>query len=158
MKFLKFFISNRSYAKSNRITSIAFPVSRDALLFAKNVLKATDANERQSFGEKLLRELSLHATINPVTLKVSDTRQWHKKRNGRTVFKQYGYYRPKSRYIYIQNRTAVRGQVLAPKTFLDTLLHEWMHHYDTEALNIRSYHTKGFYARLTSLKVNLSLR
>jgi hypothetical protein len=38
---------------------------------------------------------------------------------------------------------------------LNTIIHEWLHHYDTEKLKLRSIHTKGFYMRLSSLKNNL---
>ena len=88
-------------------------------------------------------------------LKVSSARQYHKKYQGRVVSKQYGYYRPASKYIYISNRTAVRGQILAAKTFIETLLHEWVHHYDFCSLKFNSIHTSGFYARLNDLKEKL---
>jgi len=108
-------------------------------------------------GQELLDELSVSAGIEAVTLKVSATRQYHKKRGGRLVFKQYGYYRFKSCYLYIQNQTPIRGQDMAPKTFLDTLMHEWMHHYDYYGLKIDSIHTRGFYLRLKDLKRRLLL-
>ena len=105
---------------------------------------------------ELLNELSLAAGIEAVKLKVSATRQYHKKKEGRVVFRQYGYYRFKNCYLYIQNQTPIRGQDMAPKTFFDTLLHEWMHHYDYYKLKIDSIHTKGFYLRLKNLKAKLS--
>jgi len=148
-------IRRSNYEKSNSILSIDFVPSEKTSVLTKKLLNSSDYKERQSLGEKLLNALSCDAKISPVALKISDTHQWHKKRNGRTVFKQYGYYRPKSKYIYIQNLTAVRGQTLAPKTFLNTIIHEWLHHYDTEKLKLRSIHTKGFYMRLSSLKNNL---
>ncbi|MBI3273777.1 MAG: hypothetical protein HYZ69_01400 [Candidatus Colwellbacteria bacterium] len=112
---------------------------------------------RQSLSEELLDQLNRDAHVGRVTVKISDTKQYHKKRQGRVVLKRYGYYRPRSHYIYIQNRTAVRGQILASKTFLATLLHEWMHHYDFERLHLRSIHTKGFYQRLFALKEALKI-
>ena len=42
------------------------------------------------------------------------------------------------------------------KSFADTLLHEFTHHYDTRYLKIESRHTAGFYKRISSLKGNLS--
>ena len=97
------------------------------------------------------------AQVDIVKLKISDTRQYHKKYDGRIIFKQYGYYRPESHYIYIQNRTPARGQLLAPKTFVDTLLHEWLHHFDSKKLGLDSIHTTGFYLRLKSLKNKLEI-
>jgi len=48
--------------------------------------------------------------------------------------------------------TAKRGQVVAFKTFLRTLLHEICHHLDYALLKLGgSYHTDGFYKRESSL-------
>ncbi|MDO8141559.1 MAG: hypothetical protein Q6358_08675 [Candidatus Brocadiales bacterium] len=47
------------------------------------------------------------------------------------------------------NKTAILESVLAPKTFLDTLVHEFMHHYDYEVLKFpTSLCTAGFYYHL----------
>jgi hypothetical protein len=48
--------------------------------------------------------------------------------------------------------TAKRGQVVAYRTFLRTLLHELCHHLDYTLLHLRdSLHTQGFYQRESSL-------
>lgn len=145
----------RNYNKSNRILTADFPISVRAKKLSKKLLHSKETRIRQLVGDDLLDELADMAHIDIVKLKISDKKQWHKKRQGRTVFKQYGYYKPGSKYIYVNNRTAVRGQILAPKTFFDTLIHEWMHHYDHEKLNLNSIHTAGFYARLKDLKTKL---
>ncbi|HAH04401.1 MAG: hypothetical protein UV78_C0008G0024 [Parcubacteria group bacterium GW2011_GWA2_43_17] len=146
-----------NYQKSNAITSVKFLVSDLAKETVSQLLKSQSTESRQQLGEVLLDELSDGAGIDIVKLKISQTRQYHKKYQGRVVSKRYGYYRPQSCYIYIQNLTAVRGQVLAAKTFLDTLLHEWLHHYDTKKLQLNSIHTAGFYLRLKSLKERLDV-
>ncbi len=145
----------KNYILSNKIESIDFPISDSAKkIFKKISLNKTEKN-RQILGDELLDELADLAKIDIVNLKITDKNQYHKKRNGRVSFKQYGYYKPGSKYIYIHNRTAVRGQILAPKSFLDTLLHEWMHHYDFCKLGLNSIHTAGFYTRLKDLKMKL---
>jgi hypothetical protein len=49
-------------------------------------------------------------------------------------------------------RTAKRGEVVAPRTFLRTLLHEVGHHLDMELFDLpESYHSRGFYRRESSL-------
>lgn len=151
------FSSTSNYKRSNAIVTVDFPVSTTARQLAQEILRSTDARRRQRDSSNLLDELSDCAKIDICNVKVSDTQQYHRRRNGRTVFKRYGYYRPKSRHIYIQNRTAVRGQILAGKTFLDTLLHEWLHHYDTCKLRLHSIHTSGFFTRLNSLKEKLGM-
>ena len=147
--------SKRNYNKSNRILAVDFYISNQAKRLTRDLLHSSETDDRQELAKKLLAELSALSNIGPVRLKISDAKQYHKKSGGKTVFKQYGYYKPDTKYIYINNRTAVRGQILAPKTFVDTLIHEWVHHYDTEALNLDSIHTKGFYERLKDLKTKL---
>lgn len=156
MNFILFnFMKFSNYERSNAITDINFPVSKTAKVLFTKLLNSSSETNRNKLGEKLLDELSDLARIDIVNLKISSAKQYHKKRGGRTVMKQYGYYRPQSNYIYITNRTAVRGQILAPKTFADTLLHEWLHHYDFKKLKLNSIHTSGFYARLKNLKNKL---
>ena len=149
--------SDANYRKSNRITSVDVFFSQNAIRLAGLLLNSKSTARRQAIGEELLDDLCDGALIDIVNLKISDTNQYHRKRNGRVVFKQYGYYRGQSNYIYIQNKTAVRGQILAAKTFVDTLLHEWLHHYDTCKLKLNSIHTKGFYLRLADLKEKLGV-
>ena len=58
--------------------------------------------------------------------------------------------------IVLSNKTAIREATLAPKTFLDTLIHEFMHHYDYEVLKFPvSLHTAGFYYRLGDMMKKL---
>jgi hypothetical protein len=145
--------SNKTnYIKSNSITSVDVYISRHARQLGFRLLESAKTPERQRLSEEITKELCLLAEIKPVSVKISNAKQYHKHKNGRVAFRQYGYYKPGTRYIYITNRTAVRGQVLAPKTFVDTLLHEWLHHYDGEKLGLNSIHTAGFYARLKDLK------
>jgi hypothetical protein len=48
--------------------------------------------------------------------------------------------------------TAKLAKVVAPRTFLRTLLHELCHHLDYTHLRLRdSLHTQGFYQRESSL-------
>ena len=156
MNFLNFRLFKQSnYEKSNNITKIKIPISNEARHLTSLLLKSKEEKERQSLGDDLLDELADLAKIDIVSLKISDTKQYHKKRNGKVAMKQYGYYKPGSKYIYISNRTSVRGQILAPKTFLDTLLHEWTHHYDHQKLGLNSIHSAGFYARLKDIKEKL---
>ncbi|MEI6288402.1 MAG: hypothetical protein WCP18_02330 [bacterium] len=152
-----FFFKTSNYDQSNKITSVKFSVSAEAILLTQKILASSEATHRQIFGEKLLDELSDSAKIDVIELKIIDDNQYHKKANGRVVMKRYGSYRPASKLISISNRTAVRGQTLAAKSFLDTLLHEWLHHYDTYKLKLRSIHSKGFYLRLNDLKEKLKV-
>ena len=155
MKLFNFNFLQTNYERSTKIVKIKISISDEAKKLTSLLLQSKEEKDRQKLGDELLDELADLARINIVNLKISDSKQYHKKRNGRVAMKQYGYYKPGSKYIYISNRTAVRGQILAPKTFLDTLLHEWTHHYDHEKLGLNSIHSAGFYARLKDIKEKL---
>ncbi len=95
----------------------------------------------------------------PCAVVVADRAQVHEHDGRRLQSKTYGYYRCRfiegavtEARIRIYHRTAVRQQVISPKVFLNTLLHEWVHHFDFAGLRLaRSPHTAGFYARLRAL-------
>ncbi len=54
--------------------------------------------------------------------------------------------------ISVWMRTAKRKQVVAFRTFLRTIIHEFMHHLDYHGLELDdSFHTEGFYKRESSL-------
>ena len=115
-------------------------------------------------GQRLLDVLDEAAGLPPCKLTVADRPQRHRTRGGRLELKTYGYYRiawesaPQRGTIRIYNLTAIRQQVLAPKVFLETLLHEWVHHYDFTGLQLdRSPHTSGFFARIRDLAETLGV-
>ena len=144
-----------NYEKSNAVTVVDFEPSGRARRIVQGILASKGYEERQKLSHFLINELAWNAGVERLKIRIKDTKQWHKKRNGRVAVKKYGVYYPRTKSITIQNLTAVRGQELAPKTFLDTLLHEWVHHYDFEHLSINSIHTRGFYERIRSLKEGL---
>lgn len=148
-------MTDRNYRRSNQIERIDLYISKTAKRLVAELFSCDETEHRQRCSEELLFELDQLAEITPCTVKITDARQKHRRANGRLVYKEYGHYKPDRAYIYITNKTAVREQVLAAKTFVDTLLHEWMHHYDTHALKLNSIHTSGFYARIAHLKEKL---
>lgn len=147
-----FFRSKSNYKKSNAITCIDFSITPKMKMITQKILKSKSTERRQKLSIWLANRLCEGAKIDLVDVRISDKKQYHKKSSGKTVFKQYGYYKPQQKYIYINNKTAVQGKSLASKTFLDTLIHEWLHHYDHEYLGLDSIHTAGFYARLKDIK------
>ena len=62
-----------------------------------------------------------------------------------------------SKYINVYNYTAKTMKVVAIKTFINTLLHEFMHHYDLQYLKLgKTLHTAGFYTRISDLQRKLA--
>ena len=118
-----------------------------------------DPRERRRLAQMLVNELDDLAGLEPCQVTVADRAQAHQHDGRRLQSKTYGYYQctPKQgtvsgARIRIYHRTAVRQQVISPKVFLNTVLHEWVHHFDFSGLRLaRSPHTSGFYARLRAL-------
>jgi len=154
---LMFFFKKSNYEYSNSVTKIKMPISDTAVDLTQKLLVSQAADERQELGEELLDELSDLAGIEIVELNIVDDNQIHRKRDGKIVMKRYGVYKVSAKAISIHNRTAARGQILAAKSFVDTLLHEWLHHYDFKRLKLNSIHSRGFYLRLNDLKTKLRI-
>ncbi|MBI4142761.1 hypothetical protein HY480_02720 [Candidatus Uhrbacteria bacterium] len=148
-----------NYERSNAILVVELDVTEEVRMIARRIrVESGETGHRQALAVELCDALCDGARIDVIRrVTISDARQWHKKHANRIVFRQYGYYHPVRRYVYITNRTAARGQLLSAGAFLETLLHEWVHHYDHAKLGLRSIHTSGFYARLRSLKEALGI-
>jgi hypothetical protein len=140
---------------------------------AARLVQVHDAVSRRIVGAALLQHLCAQTGIAASELVVPDEHQPHRRDGGRIVYSLQGDYRrrapspgdprvarggkPLGR-IRVLNRTPARGAVVRPSAFLTTLLHEFCHHHDAEALGLlRSFHTAGFYARLRHLKQQLGI-
>ena len=155
-----------SYRRSQAATGIPVvpgPVARG--LAMRIVSLGEDAADRRRMGQLLVDELNHLAGLPPCEIVVADRRQVHQHDGRRLQSKTYGYYRcwledgrvGRAR-IRIYHRTAVRQQVISTKVFLNTLLHEWTHHYDFAGLRLnRSPHTAGFFKRLRALAESLDV-
>jgi len=140
-----------AYERSKGVETVTwreFPLGKGIAL---SILDESTAGGRQLKGQRLLDVLDEAAGLPPCKLTVADRPQRHRTRGGRLELKTYGYYRiaweaaPQRGTIRIYNLTAIRQQVLAPKVFLETLLHEWVHH------------TSGFFARIRDLAETLGV-
>ena len=154
-----------SYERSKGVETITwreFPLGKGLALA---LLDETTAAGRQGRGQVLLDTLNRAAGLPDCRLTVADRPQQHRTRAGRLELKTYGYYRialdqgrPSRGTIRIYNLTAIRRQVLSSKVFLETLLHEWVHHYDFTGLELdRSPHTSGFFARIRAVAETLGV-
>ncbi|MGC8473114.1 MAG: hypothetical protein ACP5PW_01725 [Candidatus Dormibacteria bacterium] len=136
------------------------PATAPPLLAA--ILASSGSRERELLGSALLEVLNTAFGLPPCILTVADRPQLHSKdERGRLARATYGYYRcripssgpPQRCSIRVYHRTAVRGQVVSASAFTNTLLHEWVHHYDFAGLGLRrSPHTAGFFSRLRQLR------
>ncbi len=154
------------YRKSNAHRSLdakGQELTRLSGLMLAALALGDDPLEREKTGQLLIDALCGLWSLPECTLVVADRRQVHSTTGTRVTSRTYGYYRCRlvarqveGARIRIYHKTAIREQVTAPATFLNTLLHEWVHHYDFCRLKLTSSpHTSGFYARLSSLRTIL---
>lgn len=141
---------NKSYIKSNEITEVRLKAFRSS--FSKDIILCGESiTERQKVSQKCLNYLCDKFKIEKVKLTILNKPQI-KKANGRTL----GFYTVNRNHITIYNLTACKQKTVSIKTFYDTLLHEFMHHYDHKVLKLdNSLHTSGFYQRISDLKNKL---
>ncbi len=151
--------ADRDYSRSQQVLVLPHPPPPAAAALIQALLRSEGLNERQRLGATLIEVLNSSFSLPACRLTVADRAQAHGvDGKGRLAHKTYGYYRcritspgssPDRCAIRIYHRTAVREQVLAPGAFVNTLLHEWTHHFDFAGLGLaRSPHTSGFFSRL----------
>jgi hypothetical protein len=158
--------ADETYLLSQAATSLSFRPTAEARALSLGIAGAPDDHrERRRLAQLLVDELSANAGLTHCQVTVADRPQVHQHDGQRLQSKTYGYYNCKftngsiaDARIRIYHRTAVRQQVISPKVFLNTVLHEWMHHYDFAGLGLsRSPHTAGFYTRLRALADSLNV-
>ncbi len=144
------------FTRSNKIPALEYHPAPGERELTGRLIASTSAREREALGQELLDNICRNLKIPRARLRVFEERQPHKLRGGKLAYKLYGVYRCDSAVIEIANLTSIRKQVVAGKTFLDTLIHELMHHIDRKLLRIPSTpHSPGFYARIEDLKTKL---
>jgi hypothetical protein len=138
---------------SDRVPAVALqasPALRGAVAALPGVLATTRAEEVEALAQRITDGICVALGVPRVRVRVQLRRP--PLRGGELQ----GLYAPSSRggrdAITVWMLTAKRGQVVAFRTFLRTLLHEICHHLDYHLLGLRdSLHTQGFYQRESSL-------
>lgn len=145
-----------SYEKSNSILEVA--LKRFSRSYSHDfLLSDTTIKDREKNAQRLVNYLCDKFKIPHCYVIISNKRQNHVTRNGKLVKKVYGRYMINLSTIEIFNLTAMTKKPVAINTMYDTLLHEFMHHYDFTKLKLTdSPHTKGFYLRISDLKQKLN--
>jgi hypothetical protein len=142
----------RIYRKSDEVASLRLPRATTLHPLVATLSEALQAEDRvrtrrtcQQLADRITSEFQV-PTVQVEVLAVrpaSDCSELH------------GLYTPPSgcpACIQLWMRTAHHKRVVAFRTFLRTLLHELCHHLDYELLALAdSFHTQGFYQRLSSL-------
>jgi hypothetical protein len=143
----------RVAAASDRVSSLSLvptPVLVQAVADLPRALAGARAGEVQVVAQRITDGVCTAFRVPKVWVRVAEGRP-HNERG-----ELHGLYTPgtppERDTVKLWMRTAKRLQVVAPRTFLRTLLHELCHHLDYTHLRLRdSLHTQGFYQRESSL-------
>jgi hypothetical protein len=143
----------RIWERSNAITTIRVPPSPRLNLLATHLATTLESGDRarvQTASQAVLDAYCGLLRVPHLQVEVEGTRPTNH------YGELHGLYRPGNGRVHdrvqVWMYTARRGQVVAFKTFLRTLLHELGHHLDYEYLKLPgSLHTEGFYRRENSL-------
>lgn len=141
------------YRKSDAIDSVIIPEAEPLVSIVERIGQALSTEDRaatEAACQALLDALTARMVVPAA--KVSVLARRPELRDGEL----HGLYEPAQRgkpvHISVWMRTAQRRQVVAFRTFLRTLLHEFCHHLDYECYKLQdSFHTEGFYKRESSL-------
>lgn len=148
--------NDKDFEKNNKIVSVKLNKFSKAEL--NNLLGCSDdLKDRQIKAQKLVDYLCDKFAISGAKVSVLNVAQPHStNERGSLKTVKFGDYNTGSHVIRVWNLTAARKQTVSIKRFSDTLLHEFIHHYDINCLGFKqSPHTSGFYKRLSDLSVKL---
>ena len=143
----------REYQRSAGISRVALPADPDFAPTVEAIDKALKSNDQHAVefsSQALADRINLRLQTPRVTIRVEGQRP----PDGEEEL--HGIYVPgedgNCDRICVWMHTAKRGDVVAVRSFLRTLLHEIGHHIDFHLLELpNSFHTKGFYQRESSL-------
>ena len=146
------------YLRSDAIEKIQLPPGPPLEGFVPRLERALSAERRkeaEEVSQALLSALTSRLEVPTVRVKVLTVRpsgNWGE---------LHGLYEPTDDgtppLITVWMRTVARRQVVAPRTFLRTLLHELCHHLDYELYKFpETFHTEGFYKRESNLLTHIA--
>jgi DinB superfamily len=140
------------YRTSDAITDVRLPHPADLLPLVAAVRIALESESRpatQATTERLLHGLTGALGLPRVRVEVLAARPHARWGELHGLYTADGRHPPR---IQLWMRTAKRRRVVAFRTYLRTLLHEFGHHVDYTYLRLPdSLHTEGFYKRESSL-------
>lgn len=144
----------RIYDRSAAISAVPFsptPQVFDVATALAETLPTEDLLRVQSLSQIIVNHICAHLGVRTIRVQVQGVRPSNQRGELHGLYTQYAGGGGNDS-IQVWMRTAKRGQVVAFRTFLRTLLHEVCHHLDHTYFQLReSYHTEGFFQRESSL-------
>jgi len=139
--------AQRCYLKSNAITDFDLQPSPSALALVEALLEALESGALAPINraaQALTDELCHLLGVAAVSVEVRGVRPHNQRGELHGIF----YPRARPPRIILWMRTARRHDIVKPKTFVRTLLHELGHYLDYALLKLGdSYHSSGFFKR-----------
>jgi hypothetical protein len=139
--------AQRSYLKSDAIDRYNFIPSAAALARAQAMLRTLESSPLAAINQSaqmLVNEVCRVMRVEAVRVEIRGVRPRDPRSELHGIF--YPNARPPRMVVWM--RTAQRQDVVKPKTFLRTLMHELGHYLDYAFLDLGdSFHTKGFFKR-----------
>jgi hypothetical protein len=147
--------AQRTYLKSDAIDRLPFAPSASAIERTHRLMRILESGATAAVDEAaraLVAELCRLCRVPQVRLRVRGLRPHNARGELHGIF-----YPGRLALIVLWMRTARRHDVVKPKTFLRTLLHEFGHYLDYALLKLdESFHTQGFFKRESFLVRSLS--
>ncbi|MBX3025736.1 hypothetical protein KF840_12585 [bacterium] len=145
----------REYDRSNAVAAIPVRVTArlaKAVALLEWALAHADRPRTARVAQVICDELCATLRVRSLRVEVKAERPSDARGELHGLYQSAG----QREVISIWMLTAKRGQVVAYKTFLRTLVHEMGHHLDYQLLGLRdSFHTDGFFKRESSLVTQL---
>ena len=143
----------QTYRRSDAIVTLALPAGIDAAADVQAIAGALAADRRtdvQKHCQALASMLAQGYAVPPLAIKVLAQRP------SDDYGELHGLYDPREdlppAQITLWMRTAALRKVVAFRSFLRTLVHEFNHHLDYELFRFdETFHTEGFYKRESAL-------
>ncbi len=147
-------VQRRIYDRSTSIGAISFvepPQLPRAISALAGALTTADQAAVQAVAQIIANAICRALNVRTIRVRVHGIRPSNRRGEVHGLYTQLPGDR-RSDTIQVWMRTAKRGQVVAFRTFLRTLLHEVCHHLDYTHFRLaESYHTEGFFQRESSL-------
>ena len=147
-------LQQRIYDRSAAISSVPLKPTPQLFSTTQALAAALAAEEEQrvhALAQAVVNHICAHLSIRTIRVQIQGVRPSNRRGELHGLYTQYAGGSERDS-IQVWMRTAKRGQVVAFRTFLRTLLHEVCHHLDYVYFNLReSYHTEGFFQRESSL-------
>jgi len=146
--------AQRTYLKSDTVERYYVPsdAARNSLDALMRVLETGNPAACTTSARALASEICRGLATAPVSVEVRGVRPRNQRGELHGLFYPYDPRMRRPPYIVLWMRTGHRHDVVKPKTFVRTLMHEVGHYLDYALLRLEdSYHTQGFFKRESSL-------